>query len=84
MGRRKSFLQNTSKRIFLYFESWYDNNCNTLNIRAKNSENIVSKYTSKTMGEQAFTKKYIGFFLTQGKIGVLRCKNAFPKKPPKN
>lgn len=35
MGLGKSVLQNTSKRLFLYFESWCENNYNTLNVTGK-------------------------------------------------
>ena len=43
----------------------------------------MSKYASKTLSEYGITIGYIGLFLTQLKTGVLRCKNAIPKLPPK-
>ena len=81
MGLEKSFFQNTSKRLFLYFESWCDNNCEYSECYRKNSGNVVSKYASKTLIEKAFIIRYIGFFCTQLKIGMFRCKNAITKRP---
>ena len=51
---------------------------------SKNSGNVLGKYAAKILIELAFTIRQIVFLLTQLKIGVLRCKNAIPKRPPKD
>ena len=38
----------------------------------------------KALVSRYFTKKYIGFFLIQLKIKVIRCKSVIPKELPKN